>query len=163
RRGHQHWHFQQFARYSLLDATKTEVIKSKKEAFCLAPTDAIDLTLTGADWTPYLGGLSTACGGPSAIWVREVLPLGWGDTYFQGLPGQSFNVTDLPNGKYFIKVEANPLGTLYEQSADNNVQLRKVWLKGRPGHRRVEVPPWNGINTEIPFGGGGGGFGTPHH
>lgn len=148
RRGHTHWHFLQFARYSLLDATQTEILRSKKEAFCLAPTDAIDLNLPNAEWQPGAIGLGTACGGPSSIWVREVLPLGWGDTYFQGLPGQSFNITNLPNGTYYIAVEANPLKTLHEVSTDNNVELREIRLKGRPGARRVVVPPWNGIDTE---------------
>jgi Lysyl oxidase len=152
RRGHKHWHFKQFAAYSLLNADQTEAVKSKKEAFCLAPTDPIDLSLPGADWAPETG-LSTACGSPNSIWIRETLPIGWGDTYYQGLPGQSFNVTDLPNGTYYIAVQANPLGALKEQDLSNNTQLREVILKGKPGHRRVSVPPWHGIDTE------GGGLG----
>ena len=151
RRGHDHWHFKQFAGYSLLDSDGVEILKSKKEAFCLAPTDAIDLTLPGANLNPTVG-LSTACGSQTSIWTREILPLGWGDTYFQGLPGQSFNVTDLPNGKYFIRVEANPGGLLHEQTATNNVELREITLKGKAGRRRVEVPPWNGIDSEEEMG-----------
>ncbi|HEV2755966.1 MAG TPA: lysyl oxidase family protein [Actinomycetota bacterium] len=151
RDGHAHWHFKQFAAYSLLDADLNEVRTSGKEAFCLASTDAIDLTLPGVDLNPTIG-LSTACGSPSSIWVREILPLGWGDTYFQGLPGQSFNVTDLPNGKYFIRVEANPGDLLHEQSHENNVELREIRLKGPAGDRRVVVPPWNGIDSEADLG-----------
>ena len=78
-------------------------------------------------------------------------PSGWGDTYYQGLPGQSFDVTDLPNGTYFIKVQANPGGHLFESNMANNVRLRKVILGGRPGHRTVQVPPWHGIDTEGGF------------
>lgn len=148
RDGHDHWHFKQFAAYSLLDAEGNEVRKSRKEAFCLAPTDAIDTTIPNAEWNPGSIGLATACGGPSSIWVREILPLGWGDTYFQGIPGQSFWITNLPNGTYFIKIEANPGGMLHETTASNNVELRQIVLRGRPGNRRVEVPPWNGIDTE---------------
>jgi hypothetical protein len=140
----------QFARYSLLDAARTTTIVSRKEAFCLAPTDAIDLLAPGAEWTPGTIGLGGSnCGyGPTALWVRELLPVGWGDTYFQGLPGQSFDITDLPNGRYFIAVEANPLGLLYEGRTDNNVELREVILGGAPGNRTVRVPPWHGIDTE---------------
>lgn len=158
-RGHNHWHFLQFARYALLSADRSEVVRSKKEAFCLAPTDAIDMTLPGAEWNPGAIGIGTACGGPGSLWVREVLPLGWGDTYFQSLPGQSFNITGLPNGTYYLLVEANPGGLLYERSDANNVELRALILKGRPGRRRVIVPPWNGIDTE----GGGRGPGVPGH
>ena len=156
RRGHQHWHFKQFAGYSLLDAGGAEVRLSRKEAFCLAPTDALDLTLPGVNLDPALG-LSTACGGVNSIWTRETLPLGWGDTYFQGLPGQSFNITDLPNGHYYIQVEANPTHALFEQTFDNNVEVREIILKGKAGDRSVEVPPWNGIDTETDQHGHGGG------
>lgn len=31
---------------------------------------------------------------------------------------------------------------------DNNARLRKVILSGKPGHRKVEVPPWPGIDSE---------------
>ncbi|MDQ4064702.1 MAG: lysyl oxidase family protein, partial [Actinomycetota bacterium] len=148
RDGHDHWHFLQFARYTLLSADSMEVRRSKKESFCLAPTDPLDLALPGAVWNPGQLGLHSACGGPNSLWTRETLPLGWGDTYFQGLPGQSFNITDLPNGTYYIAVEANPDGLLYEQSATNNLELREVRLRGRAGERRVVVPPWNGIDTE---------------
>ncbi len=148
RDGHNHWHFLQFAGYSLLATEDAEDgIRSQKEAFCLAPTDAIDLTLDGAAMNPQLG-LSTACGSQSSRWIREILPLGWGDTYFQGLPGQSFNITDLPNGTYWIEVEANPGGNLHEQTDANNVELREIQLKGTYGKRKVVVPPWNGIDTD---------------
>ena len=111
------------------------------------------MTAPGAEWNPYSIGLATACGSRSSIWTREVLPPGWGDTYFQGLPGQSFDITDLPNGTYFISVQANPDGLLLEGSTANNTELREIKLRGKPGHRRVIVPLWHGIDTE---GNGGG-------
>jgi hypothetical protein len=149
RDGHDHWHFQQFAGYSLVAADQTEIVRSKKEAFCLVPTDPIDITIPGAEWQPnQIGFGGSACGQPKSLWIRETLPAGWGDTYFQGIPGQSFNITDLPNGTYYIAVEANVGGQLHEQSADNNLELREIILKGRSGARRVVVPPWNGIETE---------------
>ena len=148
REGHTHWHFKQFAGYSLLGEDQNEIVRSKKEAFCLAPTDAIDQLLPNAVRNPGQIGLATNCGGPNAVWIREILPLGWGDTYFQGLPGQSFNITDVPNGTYYIAVEANPTGSLFEQNYENNIELRQVILSGKFGARKVEVPPWNGIDTE---------------
>ena len=105
---HDHWHFRDFAAYSLLDENKVKVVDSGKEAFCLAPTDPIDLTVEGAEWRPWLTDLSTACGEQDSLWIREVLQTGWGDTYAQYRPGQSFEITDLPNGKYFVKVLGQP-------------------------------------------------------
>jgi hypothetical protein len=140
RKGHEHWHFTDFAAYRLLGANKKLIVRSQKEAFCLASTDAIDYTVKGADWSPDGTDLHTSCGFDSSLSVREVLAVGSGDTYVQTLPGQSFDVTDLPNGVYYIQVAANPKGRLFEGNTKNNVSLRKVILGGKPGARTVRVP-----------------------
>jgi hypothetical protein len=146
--GHTHWHFQQFARYRLLNADKSLAVRSHKVGFCIAPTDGINLLLPGAVWQPTFTGLTGACGSPSALWVQEALPLGWGDTYFQSRPGQSFDITNVPNGTYYIEVIANPKGVLHETTTDNNISLRKVILGGTRGHRTVRVPAYFGIDPE---------------
>jgi hypothetical protein len=145
--GHSHWHFTDFARYSLLNSTQSEVVRSQKEAFCLAATDAIDYTVKNANWRPNNTDLHTACGNEGSIAVREVLDVGSGDTYIQSLPGQSFDVTDLPNGTYYVQVIANPDHNLYESDLTNNSSLRQVILGGSPGARTVNVPPYQLIDT----------------
>ncbi|HEX2027055.1 MAG TPA: lysyl oxidase family protein [Nitriliruptorales bacterium] len=140
RDGHHHWHFTDFARYRLTDAGGTRGVRSEKEAFCLAPTDAIDLTLAGANWRPGSTGLHTACGWDNSIWIREILDVGWGDTYYQSLPGQSFDVTDLPDGIYYLEVTANPDGRLRELTTDNNTSRRKVELRTSRGVRTARTP-----------------------
>ena len=45
-------------------------------------------------------------------------------------PAQSFGITGLPNGVYYIEVVANPEGVLHEISTRNDVSLRKVILGG---------------------------------
>ncbi|MGY5010819.1 lysyl oxidase family protein [Streptomyces sp. 900105755] len=147
REGHQHWHFSDFASYRLLGADKKEIVRSGKEAFCLANTDAIDYTVKNANWHPYNTDLATACGEETAVSVREVLDVGNGDTYSQYRPGQSFDVTDLPNGTYYIQVIANPDNRLKEQSTANNVTYRKVVLGGTPGARTVTVPKYGLIDA----------------
>jgi hypothetical protein len=145
--GHNHWHFLQFAAFTMRDADDLELVRSKKQAFCLAPTDPIDLTVERASWVPW-EGVSTSCGfSANALWVREVLQTGWADTYYQGVAGQAFNITNLPNGWYQVKVELNPLGSLYEVTTANNAESRLVFLGGRPGARRVLVTPWHGIDS----------------
>ena len=145
RAGHNHWHFLQFVRYSILDASEMEVVRSRKEAFCLVPTDAVDLTVPNAEWRPHHVGLGSSCGLPRSLWIRETLDVGWGDTYLQDLPGQAFNVAKLPNGPYYVSVHVNPTGALHEADTSNNRTLRLIRLRGRPGARWVQVPPWNGI------------------
>jgi hypothetical protein len=147
REGHQHWHFRDFARYSLLSADKKEVVRSQKEAFCLAATDAIDLTLKSVNFRPTNTNLHTACGSETALSIREALDIGWGDTYAQFRPGQSFDITGLQNGTYYIQVVANPEKHLIESNLNNNTSLRKVVLGGEPGSRTVTVPPYELIDA----------------
>ncbi|MET7703285.1 lysyl oxidase family protein [Streptomyces sp. NPDC005485] len=145
--GHEHWHFTDFASYRLLSADQTQQERSGKEAFCLANTDAIDYTVKNANWHPYNTDLSTACGERNAISVREVLDVGSGDTYSQYRPGQSFDITGLANGTYYIQVIANPEKRLQESNLNNNISLRKVVLGGTPGARTVTVPPYDLIDA----------------
>ncbi|GEP37856.1 hypothetical protein NPS01_15190 [Nocardioides psychrotolerans] len=153
---HQHWHFKDFASYTLLNSDKTAIVKSRKESFCLANTDAVDTTVPSAVWNPENTDLSTACGDYGSLSIREVLASGWGDTYAQFRAGQSFNLDGLPNGTYYIEVKANPRGKLVEASTDNNVALRRIVIAGLPDARTVKVPQI-GLVVE-PRQGGRGGF-----
>ncbi|TWG99583.1 lysyl oxidase [Nocardioides sp. J9] len=134
---HNHWHFKDFAKYSLLNADKTEVVVSRKESFCLANTDAVDYTVPGADWQPENTDLHTSCGDQSSISLREVLSPGSGDTYEQFRAGQAFRVDNLPNGIYYIAVEGNPNRNLVESNTGNNRALRKVKLSGKGANRKL--------------------------
>jgi hypothetical protein len=148
---HQHWHFEDFARYDLVNADHVRVRTSGKEAFCLAPTDAIDLLLPRAAVNPGDSNLATACGDVTSIWVREVLASGWGDTYTQARAGQSLDITGLPNGTYYIRITANPSGRLHEVTRSNDVSLRRVILGGVPGARTVRVPAYGLVDSEAGF------------
>ncbi|MEW1550333.1 lysyl oxidase family protein [Streptomyces tsukubensis] len=141
--GHNHWHFTDFAAYRLLTEDRKEALRSDKEAFCLVNTDAVDYTLKSADWRPHGTDLSSACGQgePQALSIRQSLAVGSGDTYSRDLPGQSFDITDVPNGTYWIQVVANPSGRLHEKSFANNNAYRKIVLGGRPGARTVTAAP----------------------
>jgi len=148
RPGHHHWRFQQFARYRLLDSTRALVVRSHKQSFCIAPTDPIDTTIPGAAMRPDFLGFLNACGSPTSLWVHEKMALGCGDTYLQCVGGQAFNITDVPNGTYYVSIEVNPEHLLYEQTEANDVTLRKVILRGKPGQRTVCVPAVDGLDPE---------------
>jgi hypothetical protein len=139
---HQHWHFTDFATYELLNADMTRAVRSGKEAFCLANTDAVDMTGEGAEWEAYRDDLGSVCGGYETRSIREVLSAGWGDTYAQFRAGQSFPIKNLADGIYYVRVLANPEGTLIESDTDNNESLRKVRIyTNRHGERKVKVAP----------------------
>jgi hypothetical protein len=148
KKGHNHWHFEQFAQYKLLNASKSGVVTSHKVGFCIGPTDPVDLLAPHAVWQPQILGLTGQCGLPTALWVQEALPVGWGDTYLQTVAGQAFDITHVPNGTYYIEVIANPEKVLYEATTSNDVSYRKVILGGTRGHRTVKVPAWHGIDPE---------------
>jgi hypothetical protein len=146
--GHQHWHFTAFASYRLLDSSQKTALISGKEAFCLAATDAINLNVENVDLRPDSTDLATACGEEGALSVREVLATGWGDTYSQSRPGQSFDITKVPNGTYYIEVLANPDNKLAEGSTTNNRALRKIKLGGTVGGKRtIKVYDYKGIKA----------------
>jgi hypothetical protein len=146
--GHTHWHFEQFAQYRLLSKAKTDVLRSRKVGFCIAPTDPVSLLLKHALRQPTCTGFGGACGTHTALWVREMMPIGWGDTYEQFLRGQAFDITNLPNGTYYIEIIANPGKVLHETNYRNDVSLRKIILGGTPAHRTVKVPAVHGIDPE---------------
>ena len=148
KKGHNHWHFEQFAQYQLLNSAQQLAVRSHKVGFCIAPTDPVNLLEPNAVWQPSFLGFGGQCGSTTALWVQEMMPVGWGDTYFQSVAGQSFNITGVPDGTYYIRVSANPLKVLHESDTRNDVSLRKVILGGKPGHRTVRVPAVNGIDPE---------------
>jgi hypothetical protein len=148
RDGHEHWHFRDFASYRLLNEDKQEVVRSHKESFCILATDAIDHFVKNAEWQSARGDLHSSCGGADALSLRQVLPVGTGDTYGQYLPGQAFEIQGLANGTYYIQIIANPNGALYESDTSNNTSLRKVILGGTPGQRTVQVPPYGLVDSE---------------
>jgi hypothetical protein len=145
-RGHDHWHFLQFVSYRIVRRSGGEVVRSRKQSFCLASTDAVDLTLPGARRIPdFTGHELSACGNGRSIWIRQTLPAGWGDTYRRNLAGQNFDITRVPNGRYLLEMRVNPRGELRETTAANNVAQRGIVLRGKPGMRHVRVAPWHGI------------------
>jgi hypothetical protein len=147
-KGHNHWHFEQFAKYTLLSANKKQVVRSQKVGFCIAPTDAVNLLLRNAVWNPTFIGFGGQCGSTTALWVREMMPVGWGDTYEQFLAGQAFDITNLKNGTYYVAITANPGHLLKETSYRNDISLRKVIISGAKGHRHFVVPAYDGIDPE---------------
>lgn len=152
---HQHWHFEDFAQYRLLDEDLSEVVLSEKQSFCLANTDAVDYTVPGADWRPENTDLGTACGGFDALSIREVLSAGSGDTYSQYRAGQAFRIKTLPNGIYYVAVQANPefdgVRHLVESDYANNDSVRKIRIFGKPDKRKVEVFQVGIIDESMPM------------
>ncbi|MEM9453663.1 MAG: lysyl oxidase family protein [Myxococcota bacterium] len=117
---HDHYHFDGYAYYDLLDLNGTVVATGHKQAFCLL------------DWTPWawsdFGGDYTCS--------NQGISLGWEDVYGSYLDCQYVDITDVPPGDYLLRVAVNlPLpGTtvapLVERNYDNNVLEVPVTITG---------------------------------
>jgi hypothetical protein len=139
------WSYNDFATYQVFDEAMTPVTPVQGLSFCLQSSSAIDLTVKGATWQPANDTLASSCATAGALWTREVLDSGWGSTNYSYRSGQSFDITNLPNGHYFVKIQANPNGTILERNLQNDSATRAIIIKGRPGHRTVVALPYHNV------------------
>jgi Lysyl oxidase len=105
---HDHYHFQNYATYRLIDATGKEW-RSAKRGFCMLDTD------------PYNQGTQTQVGSPNYMSCGtqsrsgfQGVSHGWADTYVWQLAGQYFVLDGgdgqavIPPGQYTIEIHVNP-------------------------------------------------------
>lgn len=103
---HQHFHFQHYAKYRLLDSNGNEW-KSAKRGFCMLDTDPFNTNNGDGTWNYRSCGTTTRDG-------FQGISDGWADTYVWQLAGQYFvldggdNQPIVPPGDYIIEVEVNP-------------------------------------------------------
>ena len=114
---HKHFHFNDFASYQfrrvLPDGTPDYsaaglVGLSDKVSFCL-----IDSQQVREDAFPY--PRYSRCDA-----TNQGISPGWADIYGSSLPGQSFPVADVPDGRYVVIVDMNKAGHALESDATNN-------------------------------------------
>ena len=103
---HNHFHFQNYATYRLLDASGKEW-KAAKAGFCMLDTDPYNVQNGDGTWTYRSCGTTTRAG-------FQGISAGWADTYMFFLGGQYFVLDGgdgqppVPPGTYIIEVHVNP-------------------------------------------------------
>lgn len=112
---HEHIHFDNFAAYRLREVTAGNgtgdvAAAGDKISFCLLDIDRFAPTLPGS---PPVSKYMT-CGQTQGISV------GWADVYDKSLPDQWIDVTDVPDGRYWLEVIADPENQLLESDETNN-------------------------------------------
>jgi hypothetical protein len=136
---HDHWHFDNFARYTLLREKSGAVAGgSRKVSFCVIDTGHPYGELPGSPGESYYpqdpeNPEFPTCSGTSV----DGLSIGWEDTYGASLPGQGIRIGKLRRGRYCLRLEADPSdsglpdGVLDEANELNNVRTIRLALRPR--------------------------------
>lgn len=115
---HDHFHFENYALYTLKSSNTPggSQALSAKTTFCVMDTTKVDLNAGAAVYT--------TCGAEI-----QGMSVGWGDTYGASLPGQSFDVTNFPEGDYDLIIEIDPKSLLIETTRGDNTSCLRIHLK----------------------------------
>jgi hypothetical protein len=114
---HDHYHFEDYARYRLVDDAGADAALGRKQAFCLIDTDRVSGDQPPQYWCDYQG-----------------ITVGWSDTYGSYLDCQWIDVTGVAEGDYEIEVAVNPAGVFREVDFSNNVSTTGVRLSSDPSY-----------------------------
>ena len=111
--GHEHWHLQHVARYSLWNATETiEVAPAQKVGFCLEDSEHVEPERGPPEqvYKDYGEHPREFCRyrQPEATEVFEGISEGWRDSYTSNLAFQWVDVSNVEPGEYRLRAEADP-------------------------------------------------------
>jgi phosphohistidine phosphatase SixA len=111
---HNHWHVEGFSRYELwsLDssgALDTIVAVSDKVSYCLRDDARSNLSDAPKQQTYLMCDV-----------IRQGIAIGWIDIYEYYLPGQSIDITDVPDGIYALRSIVDPGNQFRELNRSNN-------------------------------------------
>lgn len=139
---HRHWHFFQFMRYELVQPSDEKAVApDEKTGFCLGDRYNTDPSDSLPGEPPMPGEFDVP---PSNDWCAEDalertdltmgLSVGYGDDYKAFLDGQSIDITDVPEGRYYLvhRVNANLLESDYSNNAAS-VLIELGWPDGSDG------------------------------
>lgn len=120
--GHEHWHLQRAAKYSLWNSSKSaEVAPAMKVGFCLddsehvepgiGPKEAVYSDATGREFCRQHQ--------PEATSLFEGVSPGWRDLYSSNLAFQWVDASDVLPGEYFLREDVNTTGVIKEVPGAN--------------------------------------------
>jgi phosphodiesterase/alkaline phosphatase D-like protein len=125
--GHYHFPLASFGLYGVNPdgSVGSPVAISPKNGFCIGDSVRVDPTLPHSPSSIIYNG--STCTNPLA--VRGIDP-GWGDLYDRRDPGQSIDITGLPDGDYWFRAVADPDNNFVESDKSNNTTDIKVHIAG---------------------------------
>ena len=121
---HNHIHVDNWANYRLReilpdDGVGPVLVYGSKTSFCIVDLQIHDSTLPGFSPVAEFTSCSSTVQG---------LSVGWADIYSKNLAGQNIDITDVPDGQYWLEAEADPYDVILEASELNNVARIKVTI-----------------------------------
>jgi hypothetical protein len=137
--GHHHWHIARVATNWLVPFDRNGTVKrtggyvDRKSGFCFY--DVSPQLDSGPKKAVYPRGY---CG--KSVKDNEVamgLSHGWADIYNYGLPGQSIDITKVPDGKYRLWAAADQTHWFREKRRDNDITWVDIRLSTGPKHNRT--------------------------
>lgn len=112
--GHNHFHIQRAARYSLWNAEGTGAVAPvMKVGFCLLDSESV-----GNNASPFEYGDDSECQERNGL-VAMGVSAGWRDLYDRFLPFQWVDISSVSPGRYRLRSEVDPDGLIEEQSEAN--------------------------------------------
>jgi hypothetical protein len=129
---HNHWHFEDFARYELLQIRpdgylkKTAVADADKVSFCMTDTSSLGEPILGTAPQRWYKAIPEGClQNEDETFDPMGISVGWYDLYGYTLAGQELVITDLPEGPYCLRIRLDPTDRLREiQEKDNGHRIR---------------------------------------
>ena len=121
---HNHIHFEEWAQYRLRsivgeDGVGEVIAEGAKTSFCILDLGVYDRSLP--HYRP--GGFFRSCSS-----TTQGLSVGWIDVYSKSLPGQNIDITDVPDGHYWLESEVDPNNNVLESNEDNNIERIRVTI-----------------------------------
>lgn len=146
---HGHFHFDSMAVTQLRlrpggTGVGAVIASGPKVSFCLLDSTRFNPGLANS---PALAAYLTCTAGTQGISV------GWADIYSAGLPGQSIDITGIPNGDYWLEVTADPLNAIQETDETNNTARIPITISTLPasGFRVLSGSPLGASADPVSF------------
>jgi len=126
--GHNHIHFNDWAHYLLrrrvgVDGVGEVIAAGEKTSFCILDLQVYDRNLPNY----RAGGQFRSCSS-----TTQGLSVGWIDIYDKSLEGQNIDITDVPDGHYWIESIVDPDNHVIEANEDNNVTRLAITIGNPP-------------------------------
>jgi hypothetical protein len=148
--GHDHWHVTRVATVRLVALGENGRPKNEegrtdtKIGFCFY--DHTHELERGPEDPVYS---AHSCGDEGDTLIGVGLSVGWNDTYRQSLPGQSIDVTGLPDGKYRLWTDIDEQGWFREATRTNNRTWIDLDLKQTPDGLSASTLEWGPSPTPL--------------